>query len=418
MIDLAQQIDERLIFESKKKDRLFNDDSMTFKQLKDIFNDVFSTSIVSVSRKVPMTSFYITNKDGNYFVSAVGKPQKMLKIDAFPKVMNLSECSCKPMKCTLDSIVDALSSVDSVLLNRFFANGKNRVKLSAICPPDGCESSYGDRCFLVVDGIDCFDDNGKVAGWDKKSTTELCKILKANDGLKHEFCVLSPKQIAPLKRCKSEKKILDDIMNCMQKLVDGIGWNSTIRDYVQDRYSREIVNKALKHGIDASKNGAFVDELVSRLSGTSSMRPTKSDLMTFAKRENINCKSQEYKDFIDDIESTADQTSRQILSPIQKLIWYALSKAVSNMIGYIELDNGKNAKKLLKLIPSGCFDSANDINGCELDPQNIDAVKKALDKVLKYKDFAPSEIRVMLAGKPYSLKGDIEKLQRLQEVIG
>lgn len=252
---------------------------------------MFNEYIVSVSRKVPAVSFYMTNKDGNYFVSSVDRPHKMLKVDAFPKAMNLSECSCKPMKCTLDGIVNALSSIDNVLLNRFFANGKNMAKFSAICPPDGCEDSYGCRCFLVVDGIDCFDDNGEVSGHDKRSSIELCKILQSNDQLKHEFCALQPSQANSLKRCKSEKNVLRCILDFMQKLVDGIGWNSSIRDYVQDKYSREIVNKALKHGIDASKNGAFVNELVSRLSGTSSMRPTKSDLMTFAKRENIDCKS-------------------------------------------------------------------------------------------------------------------------------
>ena len=31
---------------------------------------------------------------------------------------------------------------------------------------------------------------------------------------------------------------------------------------------------------------------------------------------------------------------------------------------------------------------------------------------------APAEIRVMNGGKPYSVKGDITKLQRLCEVVG
>lgn len=48
-------------------------------------------------------------------------------------------------------------------------------------------------------------------------------------------------------------------------------------------------------------------------------------------------------------------------------MWYALSKAAGNIIGYIALDNGKNARKMLKLIPSGCFDSADDIDSCDID---------------------------------------------------
>ena len=77
----------------------------------------------------------------------------------------------------------------------------------------------------------------------------------------------------------------------MARLVDGIGWGCSIHDYVQDRYSRYLVNKALEHNLDVSKKGALVDELTSRLSGTSTLRPTKSDLATFAKREGIDVKS-------------------------------------------------------------------------------------------------------------------------------
>lgn len=71
MIDIAHEISNALIVESKKSKRIFNDDSLTFKQLKDIFTNAFNTNIVSVSRKVPMTSLYITNHDGEFFISAV-----------------------------------------------------------------------------------------------------------------------------------------------------------------------------------------------------------------------------------------------------------------------------------------------------------------------------------------------------------
>ena len=46
-------------------------------------------------------------------------------------------------------------------------------------------------------------------------------------------------------------------------------------------------------------------ELVSRLSGLEGTRPTKSDLVTFAKREGIDCGSDCYKSFLDDVEQSA-----------------------------------------------------------------------------------------------------------------
>ena len=132
----------------------------------------------------------------------------------------------------------------------------------------------------------------------------------------------------------------------MARLVDGIGWGCSIRDYVQDRYSRNLVNKALEHNLDVSKKGALVDELTSRLSGTSTLRPTKSDLATFAKREGIDVKSDDYKAFLDDIEQNAAMTNKDIMSPIENAIYFAVSNIVQALLSYISLDPNPKAKKL------------------------------------------------------------------------
>ena len=132
----------------------------------------------------------------------------------------------------------------------------------------------------------------------------------------------------------------------MARLVDGIGWGCSIRDYVQDRYSRYLVNKALEHNLDVSKKGALVDELTSRLSGTSTLRPTKSDLATFAKREGIDVKSDDYKAFLDDIEQNAAMTNKDIMSPIENAIYFAVSNIVQALLSYISLDPNPKAKKL------------------------------------------------------------------------
>jgi len=132
----------------------------------------------------------------------------------------------------------------------------------------------------------------------------------------------------------------------LARLVDGIGWGCSIRDYVQDRYSRYLVNKALEHNLDVSKKGALVDELTSRLSGTSTLRPTKSDLATFAKREGIDVKSDDYKAFLDDIEQNAAMTNKDIMSPIENAIYFAVSNIVQALLSYISLDPNPKAKKL------------------------------------------------------------------------
>ena len=417
MIDIKRYLDEQMILESRKQKRIFNNDSMTFKQLKDAFNDVFGTNIVSVSRRVPIVSFYMTNKDGNWYCAAVDRPSKILKVNAFPKSMKLAESSQSSANNTIQSIAEALATLDDVLVNRFFANGKNMVKCSLICPPEGCEGQYNDRCFLNIDGVDCFNKNCKCTGSDQKAAAEIANILKSNDALCQEFNVASIDSLQPLKNCKSEKKILKAIINKLQELVDGIGWNSTIRDYVQDRYSREIVNKALQHGIDMSKNSSFVNELVSRLSGMSSLCPTKSDLVAFAKRDGVDCKSDKYKTFLEDLEAEANATSDSILSPIEKIVWYAIQNALVNAIGYIKLDQNPKAQKLLKQLPKDAICSISNIDNCDISIEKIEAAKKAIDKLCQAYDCTSPEIRIVVSGKPYSLKNDIARLQKLQEVI-
>ena len=136
---------------------------------------------------------------------------------------------------------------------------------------------------------------------------------------------------------------------------------------MQDRYSRYLVNKALEHGIDVSKNGALVNELTSRLSGMSSLRPTKSDLATFAKREGVDVKSDGYKAFLDDVEQNAQRTNDDIMLPIEKVLYFALANAANNVLGYAVLDPSQKAKKALKQIASDLFHNCKSIDACGLD---------------------------------------------------
>ena len=418
MVDISKELDKKILGESfsARKPHIFNDDKTTFKQLKDIFTDVFDQHVITFTKKVPKIDTYLTVKDGNWFVSSYLRPEQEYPIGNATKLRECENDSKDAVQKTFESIVESLETLDPVLLNRFFANGNNRLHMSLICPPCGCSKQYNDKCFAQYDGIDCFSD-GKKVGNDKKSSFELYKILKANPSLKCEFAEITPEQLLAIKNCKDERKVLKQLVDQLSKLVDGIGWGCTIRDYVQDRYSRYLVNKALEHGLDVSKNGSLVDELTSRLSGTSTMRPTKSDLMTFAKREGIDVKSDEYKSFLDDIEQNAAQTNADIMSPIENAIYYAMSNAAHIILSYAALDPNEKAKKLAQQIASDLFAICDSIEDCSLDCSKLDAMKKALSKLCSYKDIAPKEIRIVNGGTPYAVACECEKLDKLYKVI-
>lgn len=219
-----------------------------------------------------------------------------------------------------------------------------------------------------------------------------------------------------MKKCKDESKVLAEVLAALNKLVDGIGWGCSLKYYIEDKYSRYIINKALEHGLDISKNGQLANELVSRLSGAS-LRPTKSDLVTFAKREGIDCKSDAYKQFLDDIENTSSQMSKEIISPIEKVICYAVSCAANNVIAMMQLDPNPQAQKLLKQIAVELFDAKESLEACEFDMNDLQYLKKTLAKLCAYQDIAPSEVRVMYNHIPCSFTCDCSKLKKLCDII-
>ena len=193
---------------------------------------------------------------------------------------------------------------DEVFMNKCFANGKNRAHIGLVCPPEGCNGAYGDKCFLVFKGIDCFNDKGKCIGSDEDLGVKFLYKLNSSDSLKQELAQVPIEKIRCMKKCKDEVKVLEEVIAALSKLVDGLGWGCSLKYYIEDKYSRYIINKALEHGLDLSKNGQLANELVSRLSGAG-LRPTKSDLVTFAKREGVDFKSDAYKQFLEDLEATA-----------------------------------------------------------------------------------------------------------------
>ena len=326
----------------------------------------------------------------------------------------MSDSYNRELQSTFNDIVEALKNVDPVLLNRFFANGNNRMHVSLACPPE-CDSGNS-KCFVDFNGIDCFS-KGKKVGDDKKSGFELYQILKASPAMSNAFAEVTPEQLTAIKQCKNEQKVLDQLNGQLSKLVDGIGWGCSIHDYVQDRYSRYLVNKALEHGIDVSKNGSLVNELTSRLSGISTLHPTKSDLATFAKREGINTKSDAYKAFLDDIEHNAEQTSKDILLPIENALYFAVANAANGVLGYAALDQSPKAKKLAKQIASELFAICDSIEDCTFDSSKLDAMKKALEKVCAYKDIAPAELRIACNGIPYAVTCECDKLSKISGLV-
>ena len=403
MIDIENIYDDLMLCESFSTPKyIFDDGDLTFADIRDILTKLFSGGL-TMTEQVDGIDLLITCKDGN--VCAAPAP-KYLKQPMCIKDTCCAVCSKQPeneryVEASLNDISNAIKSLDQMKLNKYFANGKNFMNCRLICPDTQDQTSDG-KCFVVLNGLKCFNDKFKDVGEDKESAEALFNDINQSKCIDQSQFELSQPAILKLKNVCKSKNILAKINAALSQFINGLGWRSTLNDYIQDRYSRYIVNKALKYGVDVSKSSPFVSELASRLSNVSGRKPTKSDLMTFAKRSGIDYKSDAYKNLIDDLESNAEQTNVDIVRPIENLIAYAALMLIRNVEGYMYADRSNAAKKTLSQLDTS-LDDMNE-SDVKITPQTIQAFKKNLAKIDKYYETMPKTgIAVTYKGKVYKL---------------
>lgn len=410
------------INESKSK-YLYENGDITFKDLRDILMDVFSNGSTILQKKVPGMNILVTYKDGDFCIASdsnnLDKPCCNSKIT--DKFCNAGKNVKVAFMNTIHDLIDALKTLDPVLLNKYFANGQNYMDCQLVYPPEECVGNYNNKCFIVFNKLKCYDKNFKEIGEDAESANNLFGELRNNSSLCHEVQEISEPHIGKLKNCTSSKKVLDKILAKLNEFINGVGWGCSVNSYIQDKYSRYIINKALEYGLDVSRNSSFVNELVSRMSGTK-MKPTKSDLVTFAKREGLNCGSDEYKNFISDIESDGKEKSAEIIQPIEDLIYYAVCMAMNNILGYLAIDPNVKTQKFLDGIDGSCYGLSEGETEYKYCKDKLDSIRKNLSKVNQYIEdyqYYPKDgVVIMYKSNPYKVVSKLGKLNRLCKLVG
>jgi len=199
--------------------------------------------------------------------------------------------------------------------------------------------------------------------------------------------------IDALKNAQKCKEKLESIKNKLEKMTDGFGWRCSLDQYVDDKYSRHIVNAAMKYGVDVSRDSQFVKSLIRRLAEMATRgKPTKSDLATYAKGDKIDFKSDACRRFLADIEMNAEETNDKVLGPIRDFT-VCLAKAAMNMaLAIAQLDDTNDIR---------------DLDKCRV-LQEDDAApgRKTLENVMKYCGRGPKTKIVGCNGKMYVMTAD------------
>lgn len=382
---------------------LFEDPDLSFAELRDIFTQLF-TGKIAISEKTDGQALAITYKDGQFGVARnKATLQKPMSVDDVGKLFEgRGEIKNAFVKAMTDMIA-GLKKLDQKQLNSIFANGQNFMAFEIIYPPTKNVVDYGNACFLQLHGINIYDEKFNKVSEDKAAADRLYKFLKEHNALKQEtFEIRGPAKLA-LRDSKTGEESLKLIIAKLSELIKDLGWKATINDYAKERFVKYIINRAISANFDIRRNSDFVSELADRLSNISKRNPTKNELAVFAKREGIDTKSDEYKNFVNAIDQSIDEANMVIIKPLEDLVISAGLLLMKNLVGFISTDPQKSAKKLAAELNSAIEELSN--KETSLDDRKLARFKKNLAKLDQYqREVMPAEGIVFLyKGKVYKM---------------
>lgn len=249
------------------------------------------------------------------------------------------------------------------------------------------------------------DNTAKIAGHD--TVAKFLKRINVN---------VNPDQIAKLKASTSPDIALKEVLEKLEKIVDGIGYKATVNDYVRERYAKYIVNCALRRGIDLYRNSDFVNELIARLSYVADHRPNRADLATYAKRDGVNWKSAEYKDLIEYLESTAEETNDAIIKPVEELVTLAGTLIMKCLLGIVAVDPRNVARKLEVELDNTLKMMQNDAEG--LTPEKIKMFRHCMKSLDGYQCGIPTDgVMILHNGKACKINGNFGAISNIMKLM-
>lgn len=212
---------------------IFENGDLTFADIRDILQKVFSGDM-TLEEKIDGINLLVTYRDGRF---CAARNQKTLKEPMDYDRLTAKYCGSpkEVQDAFMNSLKDlsvALSELDPVELNRYFANGRNFLNCEIVYPPCQNVMDYGNKCFIVLHGIKCYNDKYREVGEDKASAEELFAKLKENGALAQEMFEITKPNILRIKDSVLAKDAVAKVMARLEKFIDGVGWKCTLDQYV------------------------------------------------------------------------------------------------------------------------------------------------------------------------------------------
>ena len=422
-IDLYEILDDeintsRLLTESRHGIHLYNDGKMTFGEMKNIFNNVFSGG-TTIQEAIDGLKLAITYRNGQFMIANnLASLKQPLPIDGLEKMYEGDSSNVRDaFKNSAKDITKALSSINSDDLKRFFNNGRNYLTMTVVYPPATRTIDYGNKCLIQLDGLNKYNKNFDNVGEDTESTERLYSILKNHNALRQELFEITEPNVLRIKNSQEAAKSLQSVLEQLDKLTDGVGYKCTISDYVKENIKKRIMNAAMKHDLDIDRNSDFVSEFADRISKVSGYRPTKTDLMTYAKKSGINVYEDNYRNLISEMDSTSDVINEEIMRPLEDMVINAGVLLMKNLTGYLATDPSKASQKLAMALENACNEIEHSEGGMTKD--KIKRFQRNFSKIEQFqKDCIGSEgCLINHNGKIYRVNGAFGPISQILEMI-
>ena len=316
---------------------------------------------------------------------------------------------------SMNDISKAIKSLSEEEKKLIFNDGHNYMAFEIIYPPTKNVIDYGNKCLIQLHGVNIYDEKWNKVSEDKKLAEKLYELLKQRNVLNQETFQITSDAKLKLKDSKTGEESLKLVLDKLATLIDGLGWNSTINDYAQERFEKYIINMAIKADLELSRKSTFVSKLAERISNLSKRSVTKSDLNAYAKAEGLDIKSQEFKDFVNLVDQTKDEANQYAIAPLEDLVIYAGLLLMKNLVGYISADPKKTSKRLAVELDS----AINEISQAKLDDRKLARFKKNLVKLDKWqREVMPTEGIVFLyKGKVFKMTGTFGAVNQLVNLL-
>ena len=382
--------------ESKKKRplHLFEDGEMTFGDIRSIVEDIFSKNVVSIVNRKPVATVSLTCVDGK-LLGLINKlnPGSPMVSEQIVKEWNGTKAFKEAFANSISEMEEKLSELDLAEQNEIFDNGRRFINIQLVSPASEDALPKVNNRFLVIPaGTSHYDEKFENELPIVESDSDIAqrvfslfsvvnndKTKKASnlDPFAKEAYALTKEAMDAFAKCPDRKEALQEVATMLNELIDGLGYRATLNDYVKERYERKIMNCATKAGVDLRRSSEFVSEMVDRLSTMSAKRPTMGDLTTYAKRDGIDVKSEQYRKFLDQIESTLDTDNYEMLRPISVLLNRIVVLFLKSVLGYVNMCDPKFANSITLVL------DALESDG-EMTEANLTQLKKLFVKLYEF----------------------------------